>query len=167
MKDSEILRDLISLAFDSNPADTNIALRDCLDLLGRTIVAENAGGCAEIVAKKHSLVTGQTPTTSAAGRVKADTDDICGGEGYQGPEEPEEKPTFNAVGVGAAEKREIYSRLSDYRSRNGLGCLAAVAKATNGVVTEAEIRAMLAGDKYPLAKWKIVGSALDYVDGEE
>ena len=69
MKDSEILRDLISLAFDSNPADTNIALRDCLDLLGRTIIAENAGGCAEIVAKKHSLVTGQTPTTPAAGRV--------------------------------------------------------------------------------------------------
>lgn len=40
MKDSDILRQLISLAFDTDPADTAVTLLDCLDLLTRTVVAE-------------------------------------------------------------------------------------------------------------------------------
>ena len=75
--------------------------------------------------------------------------------------------TFKFAGVGATEKREVFERLSDYRRNHGLGSLAVVAKATNGVVTEDEIRAMLAGDKYPLAKWKVVGTALDFVTKKE
>ena len=42
MKDSDVLRDLISLDFDRDPADAEITLRDCLDLLSRTVAAEQS-----------------------------------------------------------------------------------------------------------------------------
>ena len=47
MKDSDVLRDLISLAFDRDPADAEITLRDCLDLLSRTVAAEQRNGSDE------------------------------------------------------------------------------------------------------------------------
>ena len=40
MKDSDILQDLISLAFDHDPADAEVTLKQCLDLLSRTVAAE-------------------------------------------------------------------------------------------------------------------------------
>ena len=67
MKDSEILSDLISLAFDSNPKDTSISLRDCIDLLTRTIICESQGiGISEIVAKQHALFADRAPEHPAA-----------------------------------------------------------------------------------------------------
>ena len=167
MKDSEILSDLISLAFDSNPKDTNISLRDCIDLLTRTIIAEKKNGYAEIVARQHTLFADQTPAPKAVMTSRPDT---CAQSGNDEPgctKEADTIPTFKPAGIGAAEKREVFERLVAYRRQHGLGSLAAIAKAANGVVTEDEIRAMLAGDKYPLAKWKVVGSALDFVNGKE
>ena len=166
MKDSEILSDLISLAFDSNPKDTSISLRDCIDLLTRTIIRESQGiGISEIVAKQHALFADRAPEHPAA--VKPSIGPGAPGSGEAEPNEADTASTFKSVGIGAAEKREVFERLSDYRRNHGLGSLAVVAKATNGVMTEDEIRAMLAGDKYPLAKWKIVGSALDFVTKKE
>ena len=40
MKDSDILRDLISLAFDHDPAEAEVTLKQCLDLLSKTVAAE-------------------------------------------------------------------------------------------------------------------------------
>ena len=137
MKDSEILRDLISLAFDTNPADATVTLQDGLDLLVRTVCAEQKRLSARFA------LTAPPPATE---------------------EEPMRETSMNACGRGAAEKREIYDRLTVYRAQHGLGCLAPVADATGGVVSEDELRAMLAGDRYPLAKWKVVGLALDFVE---
>lgn len=64
MKDSEILQELISLAFDNDPAPTNVTLRQSLDLLARTIIAEN-DGCShvELAAHPHALFANPQPAT--------------------------------------------------------------------------------------------------------
>lgn len=48
MKDSEILRELISLAFDTDPAPSNITLRQALDLLARTVAREYGTPCTNV-----------------------------------------------------------------------------------------------------------------------
>ena len=68
------------------------------------------------------------------------------------------------VGRGASEKRAIYERLADFRQRNGLGCFAEIERASRGKISEAELRAMLDAAPYPLAKWKVVQTALDLIE---
>ena len=60
--------------------------------------------------------------------------------------------------ISRAEKQAIYNRLLDYRKRNGLGCLDEL---TSKTLTANEIRAIMAGDVYPQAKWKELAAALD------
>lgn len=70
-------------------------------------------------------------------------------------------------GKGAAEKKEIHERLQRFRKDRGLGCFGTLAKATNGVVEADQIREMLNGARAPLATWKIVNAAMDYIEGKE
>lgn len=153
MKDSEILRDLISLAFDSDPADTAVTLMDCLDLLTRTVVAEQ-----QSTAMHHSAARPpdcRSPAGSSAPPAAPPTPE-AGVPGF-----------VKAGGRGVLEKRAILERLLSFRQRNGLGCLAQIINAANGAVTESELYAMLAAERFPLAKWRVVGAALDHIERKE
>lgn len=151
MKDSELLRDLISLAFDRDPAPTDITLRQALDLFARTIAREHGTPCTNV---PLGGAAAKCPPLKTSGHGKqADTPSVA-----------ETRDVLSAVGPGAAEKRAIYQRLSDFRASHGLGCLSVVAMAANRVVTEDELRAMLDGEKYPLSRWKVVNAALDHIE---
>ena len=70
-------------------------------------------------------------------------------------------------GCGVFEKRAIYERLFSFRKRNGLGCFTRLEEAASGGVTAMELYAMLDADPFPIAKWRIVDAALDYLESEE
>lgn len=65
------------------------------------------------------------------------------------------------------DKRAVYERLVAYRKRNGLGCFVKLKKAANGDLTDMDLYAMLNAEPFSVAKWKVLGEALDLVDMEE
>lgn len=72
----------------------------------------------------------------------------------------------------AAKKREILKRLSDYRQRNGLGCLEKVSEKTayfkaDRLSTE-RLRMIITGDapKMDMAEWEKIAKALDALEGK-
>lgn len=72
----------------------------------------------------------------------------------------------------AAEKREILKRLSDYRKRNGLGCLEEISKKSahfrgDRLSTE-RLRMIITGDapKMDMAEWKKIAKALDALENK-
>ena len=139
MKQSEICRQLIMMAFDPARADFSITLGDAMDLYRDLIMRETpADGIDEAL----------------AAAVTSPLDDM-------------EPFTGNVVdtikGRGSYEKKEIYQRLIDYRSKHGLGSLKDVADASNGI-TETDLRLMMNGTKYPLIRWQMVGDALDKLE---
>lgn len=78
------------------------------------------------------------------------------------------EPGFvKAGGRGVFEKRAIFERLQSFRKHGGLGCLAKIIDAANGAVSESELYAMLAAERLPLAKWQVVGAALDHISRKE
>lgn len=84
------------------------------------------------------------------------------------PEVPEEKVSaFRAQDVGpmgrnSTEKREIMERLRVYRTEMGLGCWAAVVKASGGKLDDIQLREMCAGTAVlPVAEWRLAAKALD------
>lgn len=83
----------------------------------------------------------------------------------QEPEgEPEEKK-IGVLGPRANEKREIMERLRAYREAHGLGCWAAVAKASGGRLREEQLRIMHAGTAVmPITEWRLAARALDRVE---
>lgn len=74
-----------------------------------------------------------------------------------------ETPGFR--GRGGEEKREIFRRLGLYRQQHGLGELAK--RAGKMKITEAALRGMLQGEKFPLETWRTVGALLKDVREEE
>lgn len=154
MKDSEILQELISLAFDSDPAPSNITLRQALDLLARTVAREHGTPCTKVAL--GGVAANGTPPETPVVVKQADAPSVA-----------ETHAVLSAAGPGAAEKRAIYQRLSDFRASHGLGCLSVVAVAANHIVTADELRAMLDGEKFPLPKWRVVNAALDHIAKKE
>ena len=70
------------------------------------------------------------------------------------------------AGRGGAEKRAIFARLKAWRESHGLGCFRPIVTMSNGAVTEDELRAMLAGERYPIAKWRVVDEVLNAMEKE-
>ena len=67
-----------------------------------------------------------------------------------------------------AEKKAIYARLAAYRSAHGLGSFETLAKAANGAISKEQIRIMYCNEaKAPIAAWRVLGAALDYVETKE
>lgn len=64
-------------------------------------------------------------------------------------------------GRGGAEKQSIFAQLQEYRKRNGLGSLRKLVAGRELIITEDDLRQMLAGAPYPLDKWREVKAALD------
>lgn len=67
------------------------------------------------------------------------------------------------------EKQKILERLIQYREKNGLGCLTAVArKACRKGITDNILRMLLQGDAtVTLQDWRAIGKALDKLEEEE
>lgn len=67
------------------------------------------------------------------------------------------------------EKQKILERLRQYREKNGLGCLTAVArKACRKGITDNILRMLLRGDAtVTLQDWRAIGKALDKLEEEE
>lgn len=142
MKKSEICRQMIMMAFDPARAEFSITLADAMDLY-------------------RDLIMGETNTASIdealSDAVSSPLDNM---EAYTG------SVVDTIKGRGSYEKKAIYQRLIDYRSKHGLGSLKTVADASNGV-SETELRLMINGQKYPLIRWQMVGDALDKLEEKE
>lgn len=67
------------------------------------------------------------------------------------------------------EKQKILERLRQYRGKNGLGCLSAVArKACRKGITDNILRMLLQGDAtVTIQDWRAIGKALDKLEEEE
>lgn len=152
MKQSEICRQLIMLAYDPepNPDHITISIGDAMDLYAGLVLSESIP-VATLEATCEELL--DPPT---------DSPEISSGGGAMNSPSGAEA----IIGRGAAEKREIYRKLLGYRSRHGLGCLKKISAGARGV-SEDEIRMMLDGAKFDLAKWKKVGAAIDKLEAKE
>lgn len=77
-------------------------------------------------------------------------------------EKAHDKPNLNVFGGrGGTEKREIFNRVVSFRKENGLSYPIILAKASNGAITDNEIRDMMDAHKYPIEKWRALAAALD------
>ena len=64
-------------------------------------------------------------------------------------------------------KRETLARLRAYRAAHGLGCLARLARACRGRVTEPQLRDMVCGYRpAEPEEWRAVARALDRLEGK-
>ena len=151
MKQSEICRQLIMMAFDPEQADHPITLGDAMDLYRDLIMRETpADGIDEALA---AAVTSPLDEIEPYRSIFGLTSQL-----------PATDNVIDTIkGRGSYEKKEIYQRLIDYRSKHGLGSLKDVADASNGI-TETDLRLMMNGTKYPLIKWQMVGDALDKLE---
>jgi len=141
MRDSEILRELIGMAYAcENKA--GITLSDCLDLYGRLLMQEQkAEQAPAATVRPDTPCPVATPAKSAEG-------------GF--------------TGVGAGEKKAIHAKLKAYREKHGLGCYGPLAKATRGALTDDNIRDMATGlGKFPLKTWQKLDSAIDRMEAQE
>ena len=68
------------------------------------------------------------------------------------------------VGKGSGEKRQIFERLTAYCAAHGLGAACKIAKASNGAITDDDVRAMKDGLRVPIQKWRILSAALDWLE---
>ena len=87
-----------------------------------------------------------------------------------GAPESETKPMNVELhgGRGAKEKRMIQERLIAYRKEHGLGCWAAVTKASGGKLDDETLRRMTTGAAVlPLAAWRLAARALDKLEEKE
>lgn len=167
MTDSAILKELICLAFDEDPAPCEVRLADAMDFYARTLAAEN-GKHKEVMTK---VITNfeQKPKTGGEFDKKINTEvntnvspvqDKSTVEGSEAV--PPEK--LVAKGPGAAKKQEIYGRLRAFRDATGPECYAKIAKVSNGLLTEKEVMKMCTGTVMPLPKWTVVDAAIDYLE---
>ena len=69
-------------------------------------------------------------------------------------------------GTGGGEKREAHGKLKAYRAAHGLGCLKELADNTGGAVTVDELRMMLDAAPMPIAKWRALSAAIDFMEGK-
>lgn len=82
----------------------------------------------------------------------------------------EVEAAYKPCSAAAEEKRAIAQRLKNYRTLNGLGCFAAVVKASRsrGKITEDILRAVVS-DRPPqmdITDWRKIGKALDRLEQE-
>lgn len=81
--------------------------------------------------------------------------------------EPETVDVSLRGGRSTGEKREIQKRLEAYRKARGLGCWAAVVKASGGMLSDDQLRDMHNGTaSLPIADWRRADRALDKLEGK-
>lgn len=152
MKQSEVCRQMIMMAFDPARAEFSITLADAMDLYRDLIMGEtNTASIDEALSDAVS-----SPLDNLGSYLDA-YEDRCA---YTG------SVVDTIKGRGSYEKKAIYQRLIDYRSKHGLGSLKTIADASNGL-SETELRLMINGQKYPLIRWQMVGDALDKLEEKE
>lgn len=71
------------------------------------------------------------------------------------------------IGRGSAEKREIYERLLAFLTLRGAGTKRRLAEAGNGALTLEDVLDMAEARPTPLAKWRIVNKAMDWIEAQE
>lgn len=86
---------------------------------------------------------------------------------FNEPDEVSEQRRSAFSGQGGKEKREVYQRLRAFRDKNGLGCFVRLEAAANKAVTASEITEMYNAAPYPMAKWRVLAAALDFVEGKK
>lgn len=72
-------------------------------------------------------------------------------------------PSF--TGKGATVKRETFDRMSEFREKHRLAAFKTVAEASDGKLTEWEIRDMMECAPAPMTKWHALRDALDRLEG--
>lgn len=148
-KDSEILGQLIAMAFAFETEDVTVTLSDCMGLYKRLVLAE-AGG-----AELAGAVEGD-PSSAGPGDHH-----LPPGEGFDG----EAPAPRHITGRGSQEKKEIHRRLTAYREARGMGCYGPLAAAAKGKLSEDEIRMMALGEGvFPIESWRRLRAALEEVE---
>lgn len=155
MKRSEVLEQLIELAFDPNPGEVTVGLRDALGLL-RWLVEQESEYHVD-------------PTECYANPYAHTGDEV---ELEPAPEEPapepepEPEPKPSAVyGPKAKDKRDILTRLEEYRRERGR--VPQITAAADGRLTDTDVWDILAGRKIVWAKWEALKDALDKIEKAE
>ena len=72
-------------------------------------------------------------------------------------------PAF--VGKGATDKRKIFDRMNVFRDKHRLQAFKTAAEASDGKLTEWEIRDMMECKPAPMSKWHALRDALDRLEG--
>ena len=71
------------------------------------------------------------------------------------------------AGYGAGEKREIHARLIAFVASHGLGARRRIAEASNGVLTQEEVRNMTDAKRVTLSKWQAAAAAMDRIEEQD
>lgn len=169
MKQSDILSQLIELAFDANPGPVTVGLRDALDLLKWVMAKESAPAvCVVIDAAEREPAAPVSLPASPEPEPAPKPEPEPAPEPKSEPEPaPEPKSGGALTGRGAKEKQEILRRLEEYRAAKGLGAIDKLAKLSNGALNDHDIREMIARHKVPYAKWKVLDAVLAHAEGKE
>lgn len=140
-KPSEIVAQLITLAWGPVQEETDVTMTECMKLYG-SLAAEEARE-----EKKHDEPAVETPDETPAEREPA-------------PEEP--KPASPARDA-AIFKRRTMERLQAFREKHGLGCWRLIADKCLTETSPETIAGMTAGERYGISVWRTVAEALDLI----
>ena len=86
--------------------------------------------------------------------------------GVPEPEEPVQEPPKKEEpfkGYGARLKRELHTKLLEYREKGVL--MTKIAEASNGFLTITDLYSMLNAAKVPMAKWELLQAAFAEMEG--
>ena len=61
----------------------------------------------------------------------------------------------------------IHARLCKYCEDTGLGAAVRIAEATNGVLTDDDVREMRQGGRRTLEQWRVLDAALDWLEKKQ
>lgn len=77
-----------------------------------------------------------------------------------------EKPDVSRL-PAAEYKRVTMDRLQGYCTKHGLGARVKIAQASDGLLSDEDIRLMMNSYRFPLASWHAAGEALDALEQAE
>lgn len=139
---TETVMQLIELAFDPNPGEVTVGLRDALELLRRVEKLEND---APPMPAPY-VHTGEEITLP----------DIVAAAGQDETAPPGE----SLRGKNAGRKKDILRRMEEFRAGYGLGAITHLADLSGGKLTTTDIRDMRDCVRLPWAKWELLDKAL-------
>lgn len=142
-KPSEIVAQLIVLAFGPVQEETDVTMTECMELYG-SLAAEEARE-----KRKHN-------------EPGVETLDKKPSEPSPAPEEPQMSPSRAA----AIFKSETLRRLQDFREAHGLGSWRLLAEKCSGEISPDAIANMAAGERYGIDVWRTVSAALDEAENK-
>lgn len=154
-KPSEIVSQLIVMAFGPVQEDTDVTMTESMELYGKLAAEE----------RREAATVSARPDLSAL--LPCGKPAPLEGE----PREDETDPPKESASRAAAKfKRETLERLKAYREEHGLGCWNVLADKCGATVTPDTLINMVNGSRYGIDVWREVAAALDYGevnDGKE